>query len=676
MAKKFYEENGHLRVNDDSKLKCWLESQRTARTNGKLLPKRQCKLEEIGMVWKILDEHWESMYQSAKHFYEIHGLLNIPASYKTSDGLPLGTWISGQRQMRKKLLTVNSPKIQSRIDRLNQIGMIWDASLSIYFTSFPEQAIMYYIRKAYPTTCKMSIWDKLKMEIDVYILDVRIGVEYDGIFHSRKAESDTEKNRRCAEAGIRLIRIREPALPALKNSVETIELEDLNIESLNAAIQSLLTMLGMDSSHVDVNADRVNILDSYRDMNASLWDRMYEKAFMYYQKYGDLKIKHEPKENTASMRGWLTKQRRNYFDGLLTTLQTDKMMSIHFLEDAKSRRGTIPESFPGDDRVINDENGKKEKTPITEEQEQFLADKQRFLSQKWNRMFTLAITYYETFGNLLIPNYYITEDGCSLGKWIASQRRRLRMKRISQLEIQMLDRIGMVWNVKKQALEQWINAARSYYHNYGHLNVPVDYKTKYGQALGCWLSNQRSNYKAGIINPEVENTLLQLDGSWNYNDSGWEYMFGQAKEYFEKNGHLLVPKYVHTPNGKCLQVWISLQRCKYLKRHYSRGNLSKDQISRLESIGIVWNPYDDRWMQMYLLAKKYFLEHSHLEIPAVYRTENGVKLGMWLTTQRTANRGNPNYHMTDWRHSMLDKIGIDWKSSSFADNFHNKRFEK
>ena len=676
MAKQFYKENGHLKVTKDYKLKCWIQTQRTAKTNGKLPPERQRRLEEIGMVWKVLDDHWEKMYLAAKSFYEIHGMLNIPASYKTADGLSLGVWISGQRQMRKKLLTVNDPKLQARVDRLNQIEMIWEASRRIYFTSFPEQAVLYYVRKAYPETHKMSIWDEMQMEIDVYIPEVRIGVEYDGIFHSGKAGSDAEKNRRCAAAGITLIRIREPGLPVLANSGATIDLADLTIESLGAAIRILLKMLEIEDIRMDINADRTDILDSYRDMNACLWDHKYEEAFMYYRKYGDLKIKHEPKENTASMRGWLTKQRRNYFDGHLTTFQTEKLMAIHFLDDAKSRRGTTPEPFPGDDTITGCESTKNERAPITEERGQFLAGKQCFLSLKWNSMFVLAAAYYDAFGNLLVPYSYLEEDGSSLGKWVLYQRVRRRKERISQLEIQMLDRIGMVWDVKQQALEQWLNAVRSYYHSHGHLNIPVDYWTKHGQALGRWLANQRSNRRAGLIKPEVEKALLQLDVSWNYYDSNWEIMFQEAKKFYKKNGHLVVPKHVCAPDGKCLQVWVSLQRNKYLKRSYSAGELNEEQITRLESIEIIWNPFDERWMKMYLLAKAYFIQHGHLKIPAYYTTPNGAKLGMWLTTQRTANRGNPNYCMTDWRRGMLDEIGIDWKPSSSGSNFRNKRFEK
>ena len=62
----------------------------------------------------------------------------------------------------------------------------------------------------------------------------------------------------------------------------------------------------------------------------------------------------------------------------------------------------------------------------------------------------------------------------------------------------------------------------------------------------------------------------------------------------------------------------------------------------------------------YQVAKTYYQAHGHLNLPVNYVTEEGVKLGMWLSSQRQAMRGNPNFLMTPERKALLDQIGMHW----------------
>lgn len=80
-------------------------------------------------------------------------------------------------------------------------------------TSFPEQAIFYYLKKLYPDT-KNSYRGNFEkeMELDIFIPCLQIGIEYDGLtwhnsVHSR--EKDMQKYVACKSQGIFLIRIKE-----------------------------------------------------------------------------------------------------------------------------------------------------------------------------------------------------------------------------------------------------------------------------------------------------------------------------------------------------------------------------------------------------------------------------------------------------------------------------------
>lgn len=78
-------------------------------------------------------------------------------------------------------------------------------------TSFPEQAIFYYLRKVYPDAINRYKIENTKCELDIYIPSIAIGIEYDGVhWHTKeKRELEKEKYQLCKEKKITLYRIRE-----------------------------------------------------------------------------------------------------------------------------------------------------------------------------------------------------------------------------------------------------------------------------------------------------------------------------------------------------------------------------------------------------------------------------------------------------------------------------------
>lgn len=77
-------------------------------------------------------------------------------------------------------------------------------------TSFPEQAIFFYLRRV--TTAYNRYLVDSKTEIDIYLPDYKIGIEYDGAyFHKGEAAEQREKRKqeKLDKLGITLIRVRE-----------------------------------------------------------------------------------------------------------------------------------------------------------------------------------------------------------------------------------------------------------------------------------------------------------------------------------------------------------------------------------------------------------------------------------------------------------------------------------
>ena len=80
-------------------------------------------------------------------------------------------------------------------------------------TSFPEQALYFYIKKMYPDAISRSkdIFDN-RMELDIFIPSKKIGIEYDGLnWHKTEEQHQRElkKYQLCCEKEIMLFRIKD-----------------------------------------------------------------------------------------------------------------------------------------------------------------------------------------------------------------------------------------------------------------------------------------------------------------------------------------------------------------------------------------------------------------------------------------------------------------------------------
>lgn len=170
-------------------------------------------------------------------------------------------------------------------------------------TSFPEQALYFYVSKYYPDAINSDI-KAIGMELDIYIPSKRIAIEYDGAFWhgvlAHKAKTETKKNMLCQQSDIQMIRVREYGLEQSDGCICISRTDSSSSASLNDTICAVLQATGISSpQNIDVDADSLEIYNSYvrgrakrslsyvRPDVAKLWD---------FSKNGDL----TPQNVTAS----------------------------------------------------------------------------------------------------------------------------------------------------------------------------------------------------------------------------------------------------------------------------------------------------------------------------------------------------------------------------------------
>jgi len=125
--------------------------------------------------------------------------------------------------------------------------------------------------------------------------------------------------------------------------------------------------------------------------------------------------------------------------------------------------------------------------------------------------------------------------------------------------------------------------------------------------------------------------------------ASWDTMYEAAKKYFEEHGNLFVP-IANKIDNLALGYWIDAQR-KAMNEAVS-SLLTEERIQKLNAIGMVWeNKRAYYWDMYYQAAKSYYEANGNLDLSINYKTQYGLELGKWISTNpyRRAQNQTRNY---------------------------------
>ena len=144
------------------------------------------------------------------------------------------------------------------------------------FTSFPEQAILFYVNQSFSDVKNRHILEN-SVEIDIYIPEFSVAIEYDGsVFHNTKAglERDRKKYIYLRDRGILLIRIKESMDELYTENTADVYLgydDNKNNRNLEKILHDLSVELSKRcqkevSWDIDIPRDRRAIYKQYMDL--------------------------------------------------------------------------------------------------------------------------------------------------------------------------------------------------------------------------------------------------------------------------------------------------------------------------------------------------------------------------------------------------------------------------
>lgn len=139
--------------------------------------------------------------------------------------------------------------------------------------------------------------------------------------------------------------------------------------------------------------------------------------------------------------------------------------------------------------------------------------------------------------------------------------------------------------------------------------------------------------------------------------SSWNHYFSEASIYYAEHGDLNIPKRYTTPAGLSLGEWLTTQR--RVRAGQIPGNLTEQQIARLDSIGMEWgNRNDAAWERGLEEARKFREQFGNLQVPAKYKTKDDYPLGKWINNARKRRNDGK---LTEERIRQLNQLGMAWK---------------
>lgn len=150
-------------------------------------------------------------------------------------------------------------------------------------SSMPEQGVAFYLSKVTKVETRIKLYGK---EVDIYLPDYAIGIEYDGIYwHKDRAISDIEKDNVLAQNGIKVLRLVESDKESVENNKIYFIYSD-SYSNYSRAVKQLCDLL----SSITDNADFKNLEINYINDRALIRERfdLYEKNNSFAVKYPEL----------------------------------------------------------------------------------------------------------------------------------------------------------------------------------------------------------------------------------------------------------------------------------------------------------------------------------------------------------------------------------------------------
>ena len=410
------------------------------------------------------------------------------------------------------------------------------------------------------------------------------------------------------------------------------------------------------------------------------WNEYFEELKMYVAKHGNAR----PSRTHGVEYGiteWIINQRESYSSQKLSKERIDALESVHPswswnpLEDDWNFMFNLLKEFEeinGHTRVfathkfkghnlgnwVHAQRSKKSERPgsrkggVSEERAERLESLSTWTwdpaEEDLEKYISAIKTYSEEFGNSRVPVSYKHND-LFLGKWVSHKRNKYSLGKLPKEQVELIESNfpDWSWSPFKDSWTRNLSLLQKYIEVNGHARVSLE-DVLDGVKIGTWVSNLKSNYKAGKLSSEQIETLENSHPSWTWAllDQQWEEFFSMLEDFKKAHGHCNVGSKGETKEERALYEWVNTQR-----KRFKQGKLPEARKARLEAIKFSFEP-PDPWMESYEVLLAYVTREGSANIP-VNHIEDGYFLGRWASKMRGSYKAK---ELTDQQIKLLEKL--------------------
>lgn len=662
-----------------------------------------------------LNDLWWYKYSLARTYYQEHHNLDFSQSYKTTgyygEIVNLGIWLSCQKNRQKDKLS------DKQIQALDNIGIIWEKKTKSYIDSVNKKwqdAILNADIKSILPKNKESLdnlnlwWYNLALLKKFYQEHGNLAMYYELTVKGYYGE-DVIIDRWY----------RHQRLKYLSNQLEPYKLEALNNICSN---WYQLDRIEKDKSEIENKADiaAVKWLEAIKNNNVKslLPDDKGKLSYFDIWWYNFALAKKYLTENIvlniSSYQLMLGFYNEPFYVGSWLMRQANRNNKNSLNEYQRKAFNSIANKSWEPDEANYSIASKWLEAIKNNNVKKILPASKAMLSffDLWWYQFSLAYQYYQKYGclcpnkNEIVKGYY--DEDFNLTTWLTSQKRRETSGGLFKEQIKALDSIDMIWSqtskhyrttaneliAKKwyQAIKKgnisallppnkkdlyqydlwWYNfvIAKKYANTYHNLDL-VFTKTVTGfyneeVYLGYWLYIQRKRKKANSLSDFQIKALDSINMVWKLHlskEEEWQFNYQEVIKYKEKYGTLDIPLDYEVAYDANITInignWLQKQKDKFLT-----GKLTKEEIAKLQMIGIKLQNADSLWNEKLNAARDYYNTYGNLLVESNYKviiSTGKFNLYQWVEQQRQLYWENK---LPEEEIKIFENLKISWLNLS------------
>ena len=276
------------------------------------------------------------------------------------------------------------------------------------------------------------------------------------------------------------------------------------------------------------------------------WQEGFNRLVAYKSEHGDVNVPFAHVTDDGDNLGrWADRQRQSMVKGKLSEEQIKQLEDLGFVWNVhdhrwqegfdrlvayKSEHGNVnvPRRYVTNDgyklgRWADNKRTFLSMGKLSEEQIKQLEDLGfvwNVFDHQWQQGFDRLVDYKSVYGDVNVPQGYVTDDGHNLGVWANNQRIAMSKGKLSEAKVKKLEGLGFVWNVFDHQWQQGFDRLVDYKSVHGDVNVPQGYVTDDGHNLGVWANNQRIVMSKGKLSEAKVKKLEGLGFKWKFRGGG------------------------------------------------------------------------------------------------------------------------------------------------------------